>query len=61
MATKRTRSGKTIHELKTEKLHNDLLSTQQMCSDLYEQSAQKDQTILDLQQTIAALYEGSNA
>lgn len=49
----------TIQEIKTKKMQTDLLTAQQLAANLYEQNATKDQEIKDLQQTVAALYEGS--
>jgi hypothetical protein len=55
---KKTRQP-TIQEIKTKKMQTDLLTAQQLAANLYEQNATKDQAIKDLQQTVAALYEGS--
>lgn len=51
----------TIQEQKTKKLQSQLVSTQAMAADLYEQNAKKDEMIIGLQSMVSTLYEGGNS
>ena len=51
----------TVQEMKTKKLQTQLVTTQSMAADLYEQNAKKDEMIIGLQSMVSTLYEGSNS
>lgn len=58
MATRRARRI-TLTEQRLASTQTDLLAAQEMAASLYEQNAEKDTEITDLQAAVATLYEGS--
>ena len=48
---------KTLAQKQQEQAQSDLLDTQTMAADLFEQNTAKDQQILDLQTIVATLTE----